>query len=559
MTRRRLIQGVGALGVAGVAGNALVSANDGAAAVQEDQAALRVAHAAPDTPSIAVTLRPADGGAGGATTDGGTGTATTVGGDGPLVEGLEFSNVSSYNEVEPGTYQLRVIATESTGFLEGIFGDAEKRVIYDDEVELQAGTTYTAVAYGTLRASDLGDSPSGTETPGAGGETETDAGVGAETPTETAQTPTDDEGVIGEETPTDETDTPGIGEETETDAGGTGGDGQVVIDRISYGEHQTFTLDAGDYTLRFREPSAGEEDTGGTGEATPTETDALGAEETPTDDAATPTDGGTTGSEDGSGSDRAFTVDLLEDDLSAPGDSAAGGEGTTAGAETPTDDAGVIGQETETPGESPTGGGTATDGASKTRLTVFHAVVDIDVMEVVAVEDDGDGGGGLFGGGGQETETQTGAQTQTPTDDGGIGGGDEQTPTAGAETETETGGEVPPREAEVSLEAGTVYTGFAMGYFDPEAAETAQPTATDAGDGAGVETETDGGVGAGQTETPTATTPTATGTTDQIAEEGAEEFQFVTVEDASGGERADGGTGGGGILPDESAPEAPSD
>ncbi|MFC7195832.1 hypothetical protein ACFQL4_16350 [Halosimplex aquaticum] len=180
-------------------------------------------------------------------------------------------------------------------------------------------------------------------------------------------------------------------------------------------------------------------------------------------------------------------------------------------------------------------------------------------MEVVAVEDDGDGGGGLFGGGGQETETQTGAQTQTPTDDGGIGGGDEQTPTAGAETETETGGEVPPREAEVSLEAGTVYTGFAMGYFDPEAAETAQPTATDAGDGAGVETETDGGVGAGQTETPTATTPTATGTTDQIAEEGAEEFQFVTVEDASGGERADGGTGGGGILPDESAPEAPSD
>ncbi|MFC7195834.1 hypothetical protein ACFQL4_16360 [Halosimplex aquaticum] len=57
----------------------MVSANDGAAAVQEDQAALRVAHAAPDTPSIAVTLRPADGGAGGATTDGGTGTATTVG------------------------------------------------------------------------------------------------------------------------------------------------------------------------------------------------------------------------------------------------------------------------------------------------------------------------------------------------------------------------------------------------------------------------------------------------------------------------------------------------
>ncbi len=44
---------------------------------------------------------------------------------------------------------------------------------------------------------------------------------------------------------------------------------------------------------------------------------------------------------------------------------------------------------------------------------------------------------------------------------------------------------------------------------------------------------------------------------DETVEEGDEEFQFVTVEDSSKGERSDGGTGGG-ILPDQSAPPAAS-
>ncbi|WP_415382940.1 DUF4397 domain-containing protein [Halosimplex sp. TS25] len=527
-----MIQGVGALGVAGVAGNALVSASGDSAAVQQDGAALRVAHASPDTPSIDVTLRSAEGDATDTETDGGAGTETAVGGDGPLVDGLEFGNVSSYNEVDPGTYQIRIVATESTGFLEGIFGEADERVIYDEEVELEEGTTYTAVAYGKLRETALGETSTETDTPG----------LGEETPTETAATPTD-----GEDTSTDEAETPGLGEETPTaTTEGGDADGEVVIDRLAYGEHESFTAEAGDYTLEFRETTAAGEDT-------------VGAE-TPTDDAATPTDDGVTGSGEASDDDRPLTVALLEDDLSAPGDSAAEDEETTAGAETPDGtptDGGAIGQETatETDGASPAGEETETDGAELTRIRVFHAVLDADALEVVAVQDGGDGGG-IFGGGDGEGETETEAATQTPTADGAAEGDAEETTTAGAETETDAGDEGSVQEAQISPEAGTAYSGFAVGYFDPSAAETGEQTPTDEGAPTGGEATDTDAEGAGQTET--AATETVVGT-EEIAEEGTEEFQFVVAEDATDGERADGGSDDGGILPEQSAPEAPLD
>ncbi|WP_459194837.1 DUF4397 domain-containing protein [Halosimplex sp. J119] len=539
VTRRRLIQGVGALGVAGVAGNALVSANDGSRAVQEDEAALRVAHASPDTPSVAVALESVDDATGTADDGDGTGTATEDG-DEPLIEGLQFSDVSDYSELDPGTYQLQITATENTGFLEGIFSEEEEQVIYDEEVELEGGTTYTAVAYGKLAEAGLGDTSTETDTPGIGEETETDDGAGVTT--DEADTPTDsdesgnDDGVLGGE--------------TETDAGGTDGD-QVVVDSLEYGDAETFELEAGEYTLGFRETSASGDSVGeetetddGVGAGTETETDSAGiGDETETD---------ATGSEQES---RAFEVAVLEDDVSAPGDDS----GDTVDAETPgetdTETAdGMIGQGNETGTESPVGQETETDaGSDMTRIRVFHAVLDVDALEITAVES-GDGGG-LFGGGGDD-----GNETETATEAGGGVGGETETETdggVGAETETptaeETDGESTVQEAGISPEGGAVYSGFAMGYFYPEMVDR-EGTPTD--DGAtSEETETaDGGVGAG-TETPTGT---AEG--DSVAEEdAAEEFQFVTVEDAIDGERSDGGSDDGGILPDQSAPEAASD
>ena len=70
------------------------------------------------------------------------------------------------------------------------------------------------------------------------------------------------------------------------------------------------------------------------------------------------------------------------------------------------------------------------------------------------------------------------------------------------------------RTVQVSLEGGATYSGFAMGYLNPQAAETETP-----------ETPTDGEDGGGQGERP--------------------EFEFVTVQNSQGGERSDGGTGGG--------------
>lgn len=85
------------------------------------------------------------------------------------------------------------------------------------------------------------------------------------------------------------------------------------------------------------------------------------------------------------------------------------------------------------------------------------------------------------------------------------------------------------RQAEIAPQGQTVYSGFAVGYFDPEAAtaeDQEQARANDTDD-------TDVGVGNG------------TGGGDELAETGEPEaFEFVTVEDASGGDRSDGGTGG---------------
>ncbi len=79
-----------------------------------EQGALRVAHASPDAPNVDVYV---DGEA--------------------AIEDLSFGEVSPYATLDPGTYQVQVTAA----------GD-EETVVFDEEIDLEAGDTRTAVAFG---------------------------------------------------------------------------------------------------------------------------------------------------------------------------------------------------------------------------------------------------------------------------------------------------------------------------------------------------------------------------------------------------------------------------
>jgi len=571
ITRRRAVQGIGAIGVAGIVGNTVVSTSEGVGAVQEDQAALRVAHTSPDAPTVEVRADPVetadtetgtetDTGTGtetdtgtGTETDTGTGTETGTqtgtedGEDGPLIEDLGFGEVSDYQAVDPGTYQVQVVATEQTGLIEEIFGPGgdQEQVVYDDELALEAGTTYTAVVFGELAQTDGvggGETPAG-ETP-TDGTTPTD---GEGTPVG-GETPTDDEGTPGGETPTEGEETPG--EETPTDGETPTDSDEVLVDQLAYGDSDSFEVEAGEYTLEFRESEAA-----------------------------------VTGMSDES--ERGFRVEILEDDLSAPGEGTTAGEDGTPTPGSPTDEADTpTGEETPadegtpTDGtETPVGGGTPTDegtpmgegtpeagetpgGTELSRMRVFHAVPDVGAITIVAVEDEGGPFGGEDGAENNQTETtaQDGTVVETTAQDGTVVETTAQDGTV-VETTAQDGtddgeGENGVEAADVSLEGGTVYSGFAIGYFDPEAAAGGEETP--AGETPTEETPTAEGTATDGGATP-AGSPTTAGEDGGVTSGGrAEEFQLVTVETSTDGERADGGTDGG-ILPNASALQKQSD
>ena len=79
-----------------------------------EQGALRVAHASPDAPNVDIYV---DGEA--------------------VIEDLSFGEVSPYAALDPGTYQVTVTAAED-----------QDTVVFDEEIELDAGVARTAVAYG---------------------------------------------------------------------------------------------------------------------------------------------------------------------------------------------------------------------------------------------------------------------------------------------------------------------------------------------------------------------------------------------------------------------------
>ena len=80
----------------------------------DDVGAFRVAHASPDAPNVDIYFD-----------------------DQAVIEDLGFREVSPYEEVEPGAYQVQVTAA-----------DDPDTVVFDEEVEVEAGVTNTAVAFG---------------------------------------------------------------------------------------------------------------------------------------------------------------------------------------------------------------------------------------------------------------------------------------------------------------------------------------------------------------------------------------------------------------------------
>jgi hypothetical protein len=460
ITRRRVIHGAGAIGVAGVFGSSIVTAQQTETAQDGQSAAVRVVHTSPDAPNIDVRI------------DGET-----------QIEGLGFSDASSYTEIESGSRQVTVVAAEE-GVLGGLFddilgGDQEGTALFDQQIEVEQGTTYTLVAFG-----EVAQGPA--------------AGDGGSTGNETGGPAGNETGEIAQN------ETGGVGQ-NETDGMEAAAVGEVVVESLAFGEHETFEVSEGEYALLVRrmmedtsvgvetDESAGgtqpggENDTAGVGD---NETDMFGDNET----------GDVGGIEPGdtAGSERAFQVEVLEGELSDPGD-------------------------------------------GQTRMRVFHAVPDVNSVSITAVsqEELAQQGGNETGQGANDTgglgENDTGGPGENDT------GGDNRTEAAPGETGEDV------RETDVSLSGGAVYSGFATGYFNPEAAAAAEDNQTE-------DNETDGLFGDNQTaDNETAggqsgdneTGDTQTDSSDDVVQDvTGVDFEFVTVEDAQGGERADGGTDG---------------
>ena len=81
---------------------------------EDDVGAFRVAHTSPDAPNVDIYFD-----------------------DQAVIEDLGFREVSPYEEVEPGSYQVQVTAA-----------DDPDTVVFDEEVEVEGGVTNTAVAFG---------------------------------------------------------------------------------------------------------------------------------------------------------------------------------------------------------------------------------------------------------------------------------------------------------------------------------------------------------------------------------------------------------------------------
>ena len=188
---------------------------DGEDDAPSGEGAFRAVHASPDAPNVDVYFD-----------------AEAV------VEDLAFGAVSPYAAVEPNTYQLQITAA----------GDADT-VVFDEEVTVEADRTVTAVAFGEaaggpetgftvdLLDDDLADPGEDTgrlrlfhASPDAG-------------PVDVRPQPAGGGG--GNETADGDNETTGDGNETN----GMAGESEPLVSGLAFGETETATVPAGDYTL----------------------------------------------------------------------------------------------------------------------------------------------------------------------------------------------------------------------------------------------------------------------------------------------------------------------
>lgn len=481
VTRRRVVQGAGILGITGLVGSTTVTAQEQTETDSQGQtgtddgetAAVRIAHASADAPNVNVRL-----------------TSDPDGGDGdPTLEldGLGFGVVSNYTEVDPGTYQLE-IGVPNEGLVDQILdlfggdGDSDETTIYSDSVTVEAGTTYTITAFGELAAGPA-STESDTGTNGTTGGNETTGGAGA------------DEAI----TETEGNETTGDGVTTGTD------EGQSVDRRFQVAVLEDDLSAPEEGTARFRVvntvPDAEAVTLSTVQSVTRTETTAGSGETTDTDGGnATTEDSASTGGDEtaASGSDETLVQGLSygEQELI---DMDAGEYLLTVSRATASEtDSGV--------GNDGTAGGTGDD------ATGNESVVDGEQTENES------------GMGGQETENGTG-----------IGGEQTETETGEAEPTSTDGGQSA-TEVSVSLNGGAAHSGFVIGYFDPEAAATPE-----AGSTTGQTATNTTGTDEQQTDSGTEQTESQGTETERASDVPARSVELVAVKDAQDGERADGG------------------
>mgnify|MGYP000244710322 FL=1 len=629
------MQGVGAAGAATVLGTAVAGAQentteDGTGAGQGTGAAIRAVHASPDAPNVDVRVD------GNAAIEGlgfgevssysvvepGTHQVELVVTGGGLDDFLgDLFGDDGGNQDETVLFDTELDVEEGASETLVAYGELAQGPVPSDGGmgnETDGGIGDTDGGMGNETDGGLGDTDGGigNETDGGLGDTdggmgnETDGGLGDET-----------DGGIGNDTGGDLGDETGgsLGDETGGGDGATDGE-QPLVEGLSYGETATFEVDAGDYTLQVSESAAPGMD-GGLGDDTDEGGDGGLGDETD-GGMGNETDGGLGDTDGGMGNE---TDGGLGDTDGGMGNETDGGLGDTDGG---------MGNETDG-GLGDTDGGVADgglDGSSPqvgtsqgfqvevledeiedpgedtARVRVFHAVPDVDDVTISAVGGPEGGVGDTDGGMGNETDGGLDGEMGNETDggldggmgnetDGGLDGddvGNESDSDLGVDTDGGMGNETDgglgdggidggvgaggaqsqTRELNASFSGGTSYSGFAVGYFDPQAAaDDGADNETDGGLGGdmdgGMGNDTDGGLGdtdgglgndtdggLGDTDGGLGNetdgdigdggTGNETGTGDDLAQDAENpEFELVVVEDAQGGERSDGGTGSG--------------
>ena len=208
---------------------------------EDDVGAFRVAHTSPDAPNVDIYFD-----------------------DQAVIEDLGFREVSPYEEVEPGSYQVQVTAA-----------DDPDTVVFDEEVEVEGGVTNTAVAFGEAAGgpenefqvevleddiSDPGEDMSRVRLFHASPDAEDVDIVVGEAPEDVEEE--EEEEAPADEPPEDEPPEEDAPEQTqeEDEPGEEPQVGEPLFEGVGFGDSDSQEIPAGDYTLEVVPSEAEPED-----------------------------------------------------------------------------------------------------------------------------------------------------------------------------------------------------------------------------------------------------------------------------------------------------------